>query len=822
MIGRAFEPGAVARLAAAGLVAILAGCVSPGTSDLKSAPYKNPSLPVERRVDDLVRRMTLDEKIAQITTVLEQRSQLLDEHGAVDPARASKAFPAGIGQIAHASLQRPAPDDGGGPGATAKFGAATRSAAEFVNDVQHWAVEDTRLGIPVLFHEEALHGLATRDATAFPEAIGLASTWDPDLLTDVFSVAGRETAARGVRLVLAPVVDVGRDPRWGRTEETYGEDPYLVGELSVAAVRGFQGDVLPLTEGHVFATLKHFTGHGQPEAGENVGPAPISERQLREIFFPPFEQVVTRTHVMSVMPSYNEIDGVPSHANTWLLGKVLRGEWGFKGAAVSDYWGVRQLAELHHVEPDPVHAAARALEAGVDSDQPNGDSYSHLPEALKAGLIKEADIDRAVRRMLTLKFDAGLFEHPYADADAAVTLTNNAEAQALALRAARETIVLLKNDGVLPLDRKRLHRLAVIGPNAAARRLGGYSGAPPHVVTVLDGIRNAVGKNVHVVYAEGVKITEGDQPELGLPGPPGPPGPAKLADRKTNLARIRKAARTARSADAIVLVVGENEITSREAWSGHLGDRSDIALVGEQGELARAMFALGKPVVTVLINGKPLGVPEVAEKTNALVEGWYLGQEGGTAMAEALFGRINPGGKLPVTMARSVGQLPLTYNEKPSAHRGYIFGTTEPLYPFGWGLSYTTFEIGAPRLSESSIPVKQLTSDGAASSTSAAKARRVQVSVDVTNTGKRAGDEVVQLYIRDLVSSVTRPVKELRGFRRITLEPGETRTVTFALGEKDLRFWNKDMKRVVEPGEFAIMVGGNSAELKTATLTVTK
>jgi beta-glucosidase len=403
--------------------------------------------------------------------------------------------------------------------------------------------------------------------------------------------------------------------------------------------------------------------------------------------------------------------------------------------------------------------------------------------------------------MLTIKFLAGLFESPYADADYAEEITDNAEARALAEEAARKAIVLLKNDGTLPLDPSALGTLAVIGPNADKELLGGYSNVPTHVITVLEGIEAAVGDRARIVHHEGVRIT--------APVPAGDwyTDEHQLADRDENLRMIDEAVEVARNADVIVLVIGGNSATSREGWAeNHLGDRSDIELVGEQNELAQAMFALGKPVVTVLINGKPLGVDEVAAETNALVEGWYLGQEGGTAMAQILFGDANPGGKLPVTMARDVGQLPLVYNHKPSALRGYIFGTVEPLYPFGWGLSYTTFEIGDPVLSASSIPA-----NGA-----------VTVSVNVTNTGDRAGDEVVQLYLRDRVSSVTRPVKELRGFQRVTLMPGETRAVTFTLDREDFRLWNADMERVVEPGEFEIMAGPNSVDLKTAVLTVTE
>lgn len=763
---------------------------TPAAQSSEIPPYKDASLGVDARVNDLLARMTMEEKIAQITTVWTTKTELFNEDGSFDPARAKAAHPAGIGHFAR-------PNDLSGPTSPLKEPFRDeRQTVELVNAIQKYAVEETRLGIPVLFHEEGLHGYAARGATSFPQAIGLASTWDPELIEQVYTIVAREIRARGPHMVLSPVVDVARDPRWGRIEETYGEDPYLAGQIGLAAVHGFQGRSLPLAEDKVFATLKHMTGHGQPESGTNVGPSNLSERLLREIFFPPFEYIVENSEIRSLMASYNEIDGVPSHANDWLLNDVLRGEWGFEGAVVSDYWGIDDLVRLHGVESDMVQAAARSLKAGVDFDLPDGNAFELLPQALEQGLVSQADIDQAVRRMLEIKFLSGMFENPYADADYAEQITDNAEARALAEEAARKSIVLLKNDGMLPLDKSSISRLAVIGPNADAVRLGGYSDVPTRVLTVLDGIEAEAGDDLEIVHHPGVEITaQGDWWENEI----------ILADRDTNLQMIEEATSVAESADAIILVIGGTEATSREGWEKqHLGDRTDIELVGEQQELADAMFALGKPVVVVLINGKPLGVDEVAEKANALVEGWYLGQEGGTAMADVLFGKANPGGKLPVTIARNVGQLPLVYNHKPSALRGYLFDTTAPLYPFGFGLSYTTFEYGAPTLSASTIPV-----DG-----------EVTVSVDVTNSGGRAGDEVVQLYLRDVVASVTRPVKELRGFERITLEPGETRAVTFTLGEDDLRFWNKDMQRVVEPGEFEIMTGTSSADTQSVTLTV--
>ncbi|HMN46167.1 MAG TPA: glycoside hydrolase family 3 N-terminal domain-containing protein [Povalibacter sp.] len=766
-------------------------CLAAAASAREAAPvYKDPQALIDARVEDLLGRMTLEEKIAQITTVWTEKNAILTARGQFDSAKARQLYPAGIGQFgrpsdlqeAGSALQTPFRDE--------------RDTVELINAIQRHALTQTRLGIPVLFHEEGLHGYAARNATSFPQSIALASSWDPQLLERIFTVVAREIRARGVQQVLAPVVDVARDPRWGRIEETYGEDPYLVSELGVAVVRGFQGESLPLAPDRVLVTLKHMTGHGQPESGTNVGPASISERVLRTTFFPPFAAAIKRGNAQAVMASYNEIDGIPSHANRWLLQDILRGEMGFQGAVVSDYFAIEELIKVHQLESDGVHAAARALNAGVDIDLPDGKSFSLLPQALQQGLVTQQRIDEAVRRMLRLKFLAGMFESPYADAKRAVAITGNAEARALALEAARKSVVLLKNDGTLPLRAQSLQTLAVIGPNAARVDLGGYSNVPRQTVSVLDVIRTKVGSRVKVTYAEGVRLTDsGDWYTDEV----------TLADPAANRRLIAEAVAVAKGADSVVLVIGGTSAVFREAWAtNHLGDRDELGLIGEQQELADAIFALGKPVTVVLINGQPLSIPEVVEKANALVEGWYAGQEGGTALADILFGDANPGGKLPVTIARSVGQLPMYYAQKPSAHRGYHFDSKEPLFPFGFGLSYTTFEIGTPRLSAA-----QIGTNGT-----------VDVSVDVRNTGALAGDEVVQLYVRDVVSSVTRPLKELKGFRRVSLQPGAATTVTFKLGSDELGFWNEAMKFAVEPGEFTISAGANSVDLKSATLVV--
>ena len=762
------------------------------------APYKDPALPVEQRVEDLLGRMTLEEKVMQMESVWQQKNLIEDEHGEFSPQKASKQYPHGLGMITRPSDRvGQISATGAGDSGAIKHRNAPETAS-YINAIQKWALEQTRLGIPLFMHEESLHGYVARDATCFPQAIGLASSFDPEMVQQVFSMAAREMRARGANLALAPVVDVAREPRWGRIEETYGEDPHLCGAIGKAAVLGFMGENKQLARDKVYATLKHMTGHGQPENGTNVGPAEVGERDLREDFFPPFEKIIKETNVSAVMPSYNEIGGVPSHANRWLLTRVLREEWGFKGVTVSDYFGINELITRHQLVPDTKEAGFRALKAGVDIETPDGLCYLNLVELVREKRIAESEIDAAVRRILELKFRAGLFEQPYADVRAADKLTGAPDAVALAHKAATRTAVLLKNDkGLLPLDAKKVGKVLLLGAHAKDCPIGGYSDVPRHVVSIYEGLQaesRAQGFELH--YAEGVRLTEGHV--WGADA-------ITFTPPEVNAKLIAEAVQAARSADTIIMVLGDNEQTSREAWAdNHLGDRDSLDLIGQQNDLAKAIFDLGKPTVVFLLNGRPMSVNLLAERADALIEGWYMGQETGYAAADLLFGRANPGGKLPVSIARNVGQLPIFYNRKPSARRGYIDGPTSPLYPFGFGLSYTTFDISAPRLSKSSMGVGDST----------------QVSVDVRNTGARAGDEVVQIYIRDDISSVTRPVLELKAFRRVTLQPGETRTLTFDIKPSDLWFYNMDMQRVVEPGSFTIHAGPNSAQLKSVKLMV--
>jgi beta-glucosidase len=723
----------------------------------KTAPvYKDPKQPSARRVKDLLSRMTLEEKAAQMLCVWQTKAQtLVDANGNFDLHKAKKAFRngRGLGQVGR-------PSDAGG-------GKDARGMAELTNAIQKFFLEHSRLGIPVIFHEECLHGHAAPGGTSFPQPIALGATFNPTLVESLFTMTALEARLRGAHQALTPVVDVAREPRWGRVEETYGEDPYLVSRLGIAAVRGFQGDKNFRDKRHVLATLKHFVGHGQPESGMNCAPANVSMRVLRETFLYTFKEVLREAGAVTLMPSYNEIDGVPSHASKWLLRDVLRKEWGFKGFVVSDYYAIWELGYRpdthgHFVAKDKKESCALAVNAGVNIELPDPDCYLHLVELVKKGVLKESQLDELVAPMLFWKFEMGLFDDPCVDPEKADRVAGCDEHRNLALTAAQEAITLLKNENnIAPLDLHSIKTIAVIGPNANRSLLGGYSGVPKHNVTVLDGIREKAGKKVKVLYSEGCKITIGGS-------------------------------------------WNQDEVVPSDPEE----DRTSLDLMGRQEELVKAMVALGKPVIVFLFNGRPLSINYVAENVPVIYECWYLGQETGRAVANVLFGDCNPGGKLPISVPRSVGHLPVFYNYKPSARRGYLFDDVSPLYAFGYGLSYTSFAIENPRLTK-----KKIRPDGSA-----------QVLVDVTNTGKRAGAEVVQLYIRDLVSSVTRPIKELKGFKKVFLNPGESTTVMLDITPAELSFFDVNMNYVVEPGDFEIMIGNSSrdADLQKLILQVSK
>jgi beta-glucosidase len=676
------------------------------------------------------------------------------------------------------------------------------------NLMQQWVIKNTRLGIPIMFHGEALHGAVRNGATSFPQAIALGSTWDPDLLREMFTAVGAEARASGNALVLAPVLDLSRDPRYGRVQEMYSEDPYLVGQLGVAAILGLQGDADRIDQDHVMATAKHFI-HGQPENGTNVGPNDFSERTMRGVFFYPFQQAVQKAHIGAVMPSYNENNGgIPSSENTWLLKDVLRKEWGFTGITASDYTAVDQLASLQHVAVDAAAAGALALSSGVDMELPSPSGFPGLIAAVKAGKVSESDFNDAVARVLTAKFKTGVFDHPYSDPDRAAAVVGSKKDAELSRKVADEAIVLLKNAGnTLPLDPSKIRTLAVIGPNAKKVRLGTYSGNPPYFVTVLDGITKRAGNGTKVVYAEGCRITEPDTS-------PSANGflPYQAPKEETDRQLIKQAVETAASADVIVLVLGGNEVVSRESLGQIIpgappiyGDTDTLELPGRQDELVNEIARLGKPVVAVLLNGTPYAIEPLAQHSAAILEGWYLGQETGNGIADILFGDVNPSGHLPVTFARNVGQLPVYYYKTPAARRGYVSNDNKPLFPFGFGLSYTTFSFGKPTVDREIISASE----------------KANVTVTVTNNGSRSGDEVVQMYIHHPVSSVVQPIIALRGFKRVHLDAGQSTTVSFEVGADELSILNAQMKRTVEPGPVDVLVGPNSSETTSVELKVT-
>ncbi|HET8654958.1 MAG TPA: beta-glucosidase BglX [Longimicrobiaceae bacterium] len=742
------------------LGALLPAACAPPTGAARPGAAPGPAATREEQfVDSLLSQMTLEEKAGQLN---------------MSPGRWSNTGPA-------------APVGGEDQIRRGEIGSFLGVwGAQVTHDLQRIAVEQSRLHIPLLFSFDVIHGYRT----IFPVPLAEASSWDPELAGRAARVAAVEAAAGGVQWTFAPMVDIARDPRWGRIVEGSGEDPFLGSALAAARVRGFQGTDLAdsLT---VAATLKHFAAYGAVEAGRDYNTVDMSERRLRDVYLPPFHAGVC-VGAESVMPSFNEISGVPSHANHHLITDILRNEWGFDGVVVSDYTGIMEL--LHHgIAADSAEAARLALHAGVDVDMVSRIYLDFLPELVRQGRVPQSELDDAVRRVLRMKYDLGLFQDPYRYSSVAreQALELTPEHRAVARRMADESMVLLRNQGAtLPLDRGSVHTLAVIGPLADDQpsSLGSWAGAgrPEDAVTVLAGLRKAVAPGTTVLYEKGV--------------------PDVLS---TDSSGFAAAVAAAQKADAVVLVVGETAAMTGEATS-----RATIDLPGVQLQLAKAVIATGKPVVTVLMNGRPLTVDWLAEHSPALLESWFLGVETGNAVADVLFGQVNPSGKLPVTFPRVTGQIPIYYAHKntgrpPQADQHYTSKYLDvpwtPLYPFGYGLSYTTFSYGAPRLSSATIGPDDT----------------LRVAVDVTNTGQRAGTEVVQLYLRDLVGSVTRPVEQLRGFQRVELQPGQTKTVTFSLDRNDLAFYGLDMKRVAEPGWFTVSTGGSSADVKSVNFQLT-
>jgi beta-glucosidase len=706
---------------------------------------------VERRVEALLARMTLEEKLGQL--------QQLDgeANGNYRPE--------------HLELVRK-----GLLGSTLNVRGARR-----VNELQRIAVEQSRLKIPLLFAFDVIHGYRT----VFPVPLGEASSWDVAAVERAAHVAAAEASAAGVKWTFAPMVDIARDPRWGRVVEGAGEDPYLGSVMAVARVRGFQGRDYSAPD-RVVACAKHWVAYGAAEAGRDYNTVDLSERTLREVYFPPFKAALD-AGVGTFMSAFNDINGVPASANPFTLIKVLREEWKFDGIVVSDYESVRELIN-HGLAADDAEAARYGLGSGVDMEMVSRTYNKNIPRLLSEGKISQSVIDEAVRRVLRIKYRLGLFEKPYADEARESAVVASRENFAAAREIAARSVVLLRNEReTLPLG-KDLKSIAVIGPLADSQKdvLGSWTGdgRPEDAVTLLAGIKAKVSPNTTVAYAKGVEIS-GDSTD-----------------------GIAEAASLAARSDVAILAVGESAEMSGEAAS-----RSSLDLPGRQLDLIKAVVATGKPAVVVLMNGRPLTINWVAENAPAILETWFAGTQAGHAVADVLFGDVNPGGKLPVTFPRAVGQIPLYYNYKSTGRppdpnnkytSKYLDVPVTPLYPFGYGLSYTRFRIADLRLSARSIRP-----DG-----------RLTVSVEVENVGKRAGDEVVQLYVRDMAASVTRPVKELRGFERVTLRPGEKRRIEFALAPEHLGFYNRDMRFVVEPGAFKVFVGNNSVDVIEASFDV--
>lgn len=736
--------------------------------------YKEPKAPVSARVEDLLQRMTLEEKVEQMMMT-------------------------GLGDFAGSKAVYGVCDS--------PFESLEKIVEQSARTKRH-ARENTRLGIPPIQIAECLHGQLAYGATIFPQAISQGSTWNPELIEKMASVIAYEASASGVDQALSPLFDLIRDARYGRNEECYGEDPYLVGEMGKAFIVGMQGKPeqtrTGIPAGKLMCTAKHFAGYSQPWAGINLAPSSLGEREMRTLHLEPFRKAVKEANVYAVMPSYNEVDGVPAHANHFLLTEVLRGEWNFPGYVFSDYGGASQLYNFHLIAKDKAEAAERAVTAGLDLEAARPDIYPHLIQLVKEGRIPDSLIDRSVRRILTAKFKAGLFEKPYPDVANIKKQVHLPAHVELAQEIAEESIILLQNENdLLPLDITRLKSIAVVGPNADQVQYGDYSYTRDNKsgVTVLEGIRSLVGDAVKVNYAKGCSISGLDKD--GFP----------------------EAVKAAEKSDAVVVVLGGTSvILSGLGWGRGPGenevgdpftcgegyDLTDIDPLGVQRELVQELKKTGKPIILVLVHGRPWSISWEKENIPAILEAWYPGERGGMAVANILFGKVNPSGRLNATVPQSVGHIPVFYDYKPSAKginrepgskekagRDYVFSSPDPLFPFGFGLSYTTFEYSDMQVSKKVFGKES-----------------VDVSVLVKNTGSRTGKEVVQFYINDKRSSVTTPVMALKRFKKIELKPGESKRVSFSIPYIELGLWNSRMEFVTEPGEFEFMFAKSAEDIQ--------
>jgi beta-glucosidase len=730
-------------------------------------PYKNPKLPVTQRVADLLKRMTLEEKVGQMS---------------MSGLNGKK-----IGDIGFGVLASP-------------FVSIQEVTQRSIESKKYYR-DQTRLGIPPIQIGECLHGVLASGATTFPQAIAQGSTWNPSLIKKMGKVIAEEASAAGIDQALSPLFDLIVDARYGRVEECFAEDPYLVGQLGSAFVIGMQGDPLKtqmsIEMNKVMCTGKHFAAYSKPIAGINLAPAEVGERELRSVFLPPFKTVVQDANIASIMPSYNEVDGIPAHSSEFLLKQILRKEWGFKGYVFSDYGGLIQLNTFHKVAKTPSDAAIMGIKAGVDLEAAEPEVYNHLVELVKNGKVKESQIDSAVIRILTAKFKAGLFEKPLPDTLNLQSKLHTPDHIKLSQDIAEESIILLKNDkNLLPLNINKLKSIAVIGPNANKVQYGDYSFTRDNLsgTTVLEGIKQFAGEQVKVNYAKGCELS-------GL-------------DRSG----FDEAVKTAENSDAVVVVLGTTSVVfSGIGWNGKAPgnepkdpftcgegyDVTDINPQGVQRELLQALYKTGKPVILLMVHGRPWSIGWEKENIPAILEAWYPGEKGGTAVANILFGKVNPSGRLNMSVPQSSGHIPVLYNHVNSAKginrkhgsienpgQDYVYSSTDPLFSFGFGLSYTSFSYTNLKVSKTTF----------------SKNEEVSVFVDVKNTGSMIGKEVVQLYLGNKVNSVSTPEMALRRFNKISLNPGETRTVSFKIGKGDLAIWNRSMKEVTEPGTFDVMI----------------
>jgi len=742
---------------------------------------------IKKRVSELLAQMTLQEKIRQLGGYWFYE---LQTKGQLDLEKVRVKLKDGVGQITRIA----------GAGNLTPL-----EAAKAYNQIQKFLLEETRLGIPTINHEECCSGLMALESTIYPQMIGLASTFQPELARKMTQQIRKQMLAIGARQGLAPVLDVGRDPRWGRIEETFGEDPLLVSQFGKAYIQGLQGEDPAQA---VMATGKHFVGHAFSQGGLNCGPVHLGERDLWDIYLAPFQAAIRDAGLMSMMNAYPELDGELVAASKRILTELLRDTLGFDGVVVSDYEAVVMIHNYHKSSPTRKDAAVRALAAGIDVELPTFDCYMPgLQEALEAGELSLETIDLSVTRHLTKKFELGLFENPYVDENAVLAEFETPANRELAKHIAGQSLVLLKNDGTLPL-KETVRKIALIGPNADNRRcmLGDYSYSavlelmhqdppsgsgyegltqadiekmPVEIPTVFESLKPALPAGMEVAYAKGCDISGMDK------------------------SGFAEAVELAQDADLAVLVLGHKSGLAYDCTTGEFRDSTNFGLPGVQAELLQAILETGKPVVLVLINGRPLSIPGLIEASNAVLEAWVPGEEGAGAIASALLGELNPGGKLPVSIARSVGQVPVFYNYKPSGMRSNIYGdyvneSVKPLFPFGHGLSYTQFEYSNLSLDEGSAGLDEA----------------LRVSLDVSNIGKVAGDEVVQLYTSDEYAEFPRPVKELRAFVRLHLLPGEKNSIRFNLPINMLAYYGEGLKLVLEPGTVKILVGSSSEDIR--------